>query len=247
MYKLERKGFTLIELLVVIAIIAILAAILFPVFSSARAKGRQAACTSNLKQISTAFRLYVDDYEGMCPPLVNTDEIKVTYGGSSTTTGTWIMNQARPALLDRYMKTKNFVCPDDIYTKGVAKLKDSAGNVWPYFTSYGYNNIYLARQDYYGGSWVEGGPPSLKLDNVRTPSRTVAFADKTRRNEPVLVPPGTKNYNSLPKESGTPYNVMGKWHSEGGNVAYADGHVSWVRISEDSPIVTDVSFWNGKK
>ena len=58
-----KKGFTLIELLVVIAIIAILAAILFPVFAQAREKARQASCLSNLKQIATAHILYKDDYD----------------------------------------------------------------------------------------------------------------------------------------------------------------------------------------
>ena len=60
-------GFTLIELLVVIAIIAILAAILFPVFAQARAKARQAACLSNLKQIGTAAMMYVQDYDETYP------------------------------------------------------------------------------------------------------------------------------------------------------------------------------------
>jgi prepilin-type N-terminal cleavage/methylation domain-containing protein/prepilin-type processing-associated H-X9-DG protein len=62
-----RRGFTLIELLVVIAIIAILAAILFPVFAQAREKARQAACQSNLKQIGTAFSMYVQDYDECFP------------------------------------------------------------------------------------------------------------------------------------------------------------------------------------
>ena len=62
-----RAGFTLIELLVVIAIIAILAAILFPVFAQAPDKARQASCTSNLRQIGTANRLYMDDYDGYGP------------------------------------------------------------------------------------------------------------------------------------------------------------------------------------
>ena len=61
------KGFTLIELLVVIAIIAILAAILFPVFSTAREKARQASCLSNEKQIATAFVMYVQDNDDTFP------------------------------------------------------------------------------------------------------------------------------------------------------------------------------------
>lgn len=64
----SRPGFTLIELLVVIAIIAILAAILFPVFAQAREKARQASCQSNLKQMGTAMRMYTDDYDGVFIP-----------------------------------------------------------------------------------------------------------------------------------------------------------------------------------
>src|SRR5436305_626910 len=64
----KRSGFTLIELLVVIAIIAILAAILFPVFAQARDKARQATCTSNLKQIGLVLVMYSQDYDGWYPP-----------------------------------------------------------------------------------------------------------------------------------------------------------------------------------
>src|SRR5579875_1263967 len=60
---MTRRGFTLIELLVVIAIIAILAAILFPVFAQAREKARQISCLSNLKQIGTGISMYVQDYD----------------------------------------------------------------------------------------------------------------------------------------------------------------------------------------
>jgi prepilin-type N-terminal cleavage/methylation domain-containing protein/prepilin-type processing-associated H-X9-DG protein len=65
----SRRGFTLIELLVVIAIIAILAAILFPVFAQARAKARGMACLSNVKQVGTAFHMYLQDYDETTPSI----------------------------------------------------------------------------------------------------------------------------------------------------------------------------------
>ncbi len=64
---MKRNGFTLIELLVVIAIIAILAAILFPVFARAREQARKASCESNLKQISTAILMYSEDFDENYP------------------------------------------------------------------------------------------------------------------------------------------------------------------------------------
>src|SRR5258705_11923651 len=64
----KRRGFTLIELLVVIAIIAILAAILFPVFAQAREKARQTGCLSNHKQIGTAIMMYAQDYDEQFVP-----------------------------------------------------------------------------------------------------------------------------------------------------------------------------------
>ncbi len=66
--NVKRHGFTLIELLVVIAIIAILAAILFPVFARAREKARQASCQSNLKQLAISVQMYSQDYDEMLPP-----------------------------------------------------------------------------------------------------------------------------------------------------------------------------------
>ena len=98
-----RKGFTLIELLVVIAIIAILAAILFPVFARAREKARQSSCLSNTKQIGLAILQYVQDYDEKffayrmdsggvyywdvvtAPYMKNTQILRCPSGGSVTT------------------------------------------------------------------------------------------------------------------------------------------------------------------
>jgi len=106
-----RRGFTLIELLVVIAIIAILAAILFPVFAQAREKARQTSCTSNLKQIGLAFRMYIQDYDERTPqsaPLAGAD----TYGqqgrsGQNFSYNGWISNALIP-----YTKNQAiYACP----------------------------------------------------------------------------------------------------------------------------------------
>ena len=79
----DVAGFTLIELLVVIAIIAILAAILFPVFAQAREKARQATCQSNLKQMGVAFAMYASDYDGGYPTCItnrfNVNEVPPTW------------------------------------------------------------------------------------------------------------------------------------------------------------------------
>jgi prepilin-type N-terminal cleavage/methylation domain-containing protein/prepilin-type processing-associated H-X9-DG protein len=65
-----RSGFTLVELLVVVGVIAILAAILFPVFAQAREKGRQNYCLSNLREMGTAMMFYTDDHDGYYPPVI---------------------------------------------------------------------------------------------------------------------------------------------------------------------------------
>jgi prepilin-type N-terminal cleavage/methylation domain-containing protein/prepilin-type processing-associated H-X9-DG protein len=104
MIRSRRAGFTLIELLVVIAIIAILAAILFPVFARARGKARQSACSSNMKQIALAMVSYATDYDGMLP-----------YWGSDTNANYPVWDTA----VLPYMKNTQIVtCPDNKYNSG---------------------------------------------------------------------------------------------------------------------------------
>src|SRR5579859_382609 len=99
-----HNGFTLIELLVVIAIIAILAAILFPVFARAREEARKTSCLSNLKQIGTAAAMYVQDYdEHLMPPWM----AKSNNPATADITWTWV------SISQPYIKNKDiFRCPD---------------------------------------------------------------------------------------------------------------------------------------
>ena len=105
-----KKGFTLIELLVVIAIIAILAAILFPVFAQARDKARQSACLSNVKQIATAIQLYTDDYDETYPVTSEQDCECVPEGWGAMTNKN---AHSVKVLLQPYCRNLDlFVCPN---------------------------------------------------------------------------------------------------------------------------------------
>ncbi len=95
----KQRGFTLIELLVVIAIIAILAAILFPVFSKAQEKARQTSCLSNVKQLALATRMYIGDWDEVFP-IQDTD--------------TWDTDRFWPQQLDPYIKSWDiYYCPSE--------------------------------------------------------------------------------------------------------------------------------------
>src|SRR3954468_23505619 len=99
--SLKRWGFTLIELLVVIAIIAILAAILFPVFAQAREAARKISCVSNTRQIGLALMQYATDYDDTVVP--NNNQVA---GSASSTWLSW------PDFLQPYIKNDGvFVCP----------------------------------------------------------------------------------------------------------------------------------------
>lgn len=123
----SRRGFTLIELLVVIAIIAILAAILFPVFAKAKMAANRSACVSNLKQLGMAFRVYMDDY-GKYPGQYN-------YVGNESVFGAWLGRVVKYAKNDRV-----FPCPHAIqqWTVTVA-IPPYNGPTKTFRISYSYN------------------------------------------------------------------------------------------------------------
>ena len=154
-----RRGFTLIELLVVIAIIAILAAILFPVFARAREKARQASCSSNLKQIVLAGLMYAQDYDGRFP--YNHASVQVA--------GRWLEWWT---VLQPYIKNwQAFTCPSNsinIYN-GVNYGKRGCGD-----------SILSGEGSY------EFWSGSIQL--LSAPSETIAFADWGRGNGHRLCP-----------------------------------------------------------
>lgn len=105
-YRRSRRGFTLIELLVVIAIIAILAAILFPVFAKAREKARQTTCLSNEKQLGLGVLQYNQDYDETFP-LMKVYDASATFGGNGSETDYWWSQAIYP-----YVKSANvYICP----------------------------------------------------------------------------------------------------------------------------------------
>ncbi|MDR3709808.1 MAG: DUF1559 domain-containing protein [Capsulimonadaceae bacterium] len=143
-------GFTLIELLVVIAIISILAAILFPVFATAREKARSTACLSNLKQLGLAWTQYTQDYDEYVPCGVS----DWTFGGSG-----WA-SQLYP-----YVKSaKVFLCPSDTFVQASC--------------SYAMNADMVPLCCGYNGSQAEP-PAPYPLSKFSAPSMTVALFEVT--------------------------------------------------------------------
>jgi len=107
--RLQSRGFTLIELLVVIAIIAILAAILLPVFATARERARTSSCASNLKQMGLAFAAYTQDYDELYPSIWHGD---VANTGHGTGNASFDLNWA--AAIQGLIKSSGvYKCPDD--------------------------------------------------------------------------------------------------------------------------------------
>ena len=217
---MKRKGFTLIELLVVIAIIAILAAILFPVFAKAREKARQTMCLSNVKQIALGMYMYVQDYDDTyAPPLrgpwggpydIQTDKTMPGYylmtgdGGPMNYYVSW-MDMIYP-----YVKSlKMFSCPSAPY-KGVM--------------CYGYSGAVNGSYRYGISSLTEPNTP-YTLSEMTNIADTIVFMD----------------YNTIYACYANPYEMnpivkvpdMPKWiHNGGANIGFADGHAKWVNKND---------------
>lgn len=214
----RRNGFTLIELLVVIAIIALLAAILFPVFARARENARRTSCQSNLKQISLGFIQYVQDY----------DE---TYPGASLWDG--VVWQGWPLEIQPYLKSDQILqCPSEP-TKAPGSNWKGAG-----YSDYRANYRILDK-DALGAANV----PGIKLSTLTQSALTVLLHDDftgtaNDSGEGVLrygAGCGSQ-YNCAVASANTlaffkvdfgASSSGGIRHLEGQNFAFADGHVKW--------------------
>ncbi len=198
--RLPRRalsGFTLIELLVVIAIIAILAAILFPVFARARENARKSTCQSNLKQMGTACMMYVQDYEERYPPR-------------------WNGVRDWQALLDPYVKNTGVrICP----------------NTNQY--SYGYNQDYMS---YAAMASIQSPAETLLICDVGKCNSSGGQYYDGHVNRPSLwgtppVPPADE-ITGIPGSDGNYVQRPCPIHSDGCNIAWADGHVKWMKTSQ---------------
>ncbi len=218
-----RKGFTLIELLVVIAIIAILAAILFPVFARAREKARQTSCLSNLKQFGTAIMMYAQDYDerymtsGYVIP-------GVPLGGAGTNVNWWRYP------LQAYVKNwQLYLCPS-----GPA-VGDPSSAAVQLTRHYGYNTNLSTRPMALlltPASVIAIGDCSHWLPNAGGCwQRAYAYPAQERRNTTVGC-----NANQLLNQTDDQTR-----HNGGSNLAFADGHAKWMNakdIAANASLVT---------
>jgi prepilin-type N-terminal cleavage/methylation domain-containing protein/prepilin-type processing-associated H-X9-DG protein len=240
-----KVGFTLIELLVVIAIIAILAAILFPVFAQARERARQIACLSHLQQLGTAMSIYVQEYDEMYPA---SDLTSLDWGAGPWGPGGRALASYRsasrwvPQLLPYVKSPSLFACPSD-----VDRTRNVNAGTWrtPFAVSYGPNTLFFTPGGRYGG-------PLSAVSSASVPEPTAKYllGDCATAYGFDVENIGNLRYANYGPTRGqdrwtpaqfvrvakvaiqdSPVGSMAR-HSEGSTVLFADGHVKWLRHNQ---------------
>lgn len=221
--SMRKTGFTLIELLVVIAIIAILAAILFPAFATAKERGRQAKCINNLKQLSVAFQQYVDENGGRTPKLApycvwNPDAPK-NWCGTLVTFGETDVKQGS---LWPYLHSAGvYICPTDKGRKATGCTLLTPAQQAQYPLSY---SISQEMNQYFDGSFH---PVIFESAVAGKTAKILLFEHESREVSSTAqgINDGLNLWqNNLDKPD--------KVHYEGTTVSYADGHARWQSFSE---------------
>ena len=212
-----RRGFTLIELLVVIAIIAILAAILFPVFAKAREKARQSSCLSNVKQLNLAMLQYVQDFDELFP------FFNLYLPANHVVPGP-VCTGSHPYLhwfdgISPYIKNSQvFRCP-------------SANTEW-----IGYGKNY--NLGYWGGYPGRTGPiyEGATLASVNYPAQLAMICDRRWTSNGNLCCQTCMGWETNGQSTLPPPNPVGAvtagnrcLHNEGVNIGFVDGHAKWFK------------------
>jgi prepilin-type N-terminal cleavage/methylation domain-containing protein len=247
----KRSGFTLIELLVVIAIIAILAAILFPVFAQARGAARKAACVSNVKQLSLGIMMYTQDYDETMP-------FGYMYNIPNTSLLWYWHDLIRP-----YVKSDQmYICPQAAQhtivdylrppgTPAILPLDYIANAAWGFEDGDVFNGVNYSRSqgNIVAGPFTNGwGNASRSLAEFDDPAGTIAIFDAKpgyseiwmhRQTDAFFNATGQCSYSwGSPAPASNEKLCKGghvdKRHSEGFVAGYIDGHAKWVKNSTPS-------------
>ena len=243
---MRRSGFTLIELLVVIAIIAILAAILFPVFARARAKAQQNNCLSNMKQLALGTIMYCSDYDDRFPFAWSS----VFYNGN-TQIGGHVMHWT----YEVYPYVKNlqiYACPS---TSTAPAITVTGWGPEPFINGdYGMNGALGCMG--MGGGAAAGWWIPLKQGELYRPAELIAIKtteaagcmytynlDRAIAEGALTNPAAPWDYNSYNPTWKYPYAEVR--HNNGGNMGFADGHAKWLsREKLYSTAPADMALWS---
>jgi prepilin-type N-terminal cleavage/methylation domain-containing protein/prepilin-type processing-associated H-X9-DG protein len=250
MHQSRKRAFTLIELLVVVAILAVLAALLFPVFANARDKARQAACFSNLKQIGYALHMYVQDYDDHLPTCCSWARVgtlqdltgrcrqdgitsatpKDTYLGPEQTPPRYIQE-----LLDPYVKNAQiWFCPS--VGRDRHWLRD------PTSPTYGYNGTTYWWSWYADPTLSTDPNPFRKRDTIMVSGLAIAAIPRPTEAAVIFEAP----FRNPVEEPCASLNLRPA-HAKGLNVLYADTHVRFSpfsgRVTPADPAGTCMENW----